>query len=298
MKKIIILAALTLQAFKVMAIDYSYSSQQVEMPGWLVVTAIIMITWGILEKILFFKVWGMTNDIRELKKDFFNEIKYESQGQMKDSLRKKLILGDLEKVKKTFLIDFINSVESSFEKMKALDYEKDEHGSYHMVSSKEKNLKKSIRPNINQLQKQFEMIGEEVPDYIKRMETFQDYYSLFTEEENGGTKVEISTDKEIKNPLANPETANNIYVEQENENKEQLSDRRTTTTSKNDLYFITIPIFASLVFFVGVVIFHANYSFSELFVEESSILIPAFIVYVIALGIYYAIIWSKKKKSS
>ncbi len=89
MKKIIILAALTLQAFKVMAIDYSYSSQQVEMPGWLVVTAIIMITWGILEIILFFKVWGMTNDIRELKKDFFNEIKYESQGQMKDSLRKK-----------------------------------------------------------------------------------------------------------------------------------------------------------------------------------------------------------------
>ena len=37
-----------------------------------------MITWGILEIILFFKIWGMTNDIRALKKDFFHEKKDES----------------------------------------------------------------------------------------------------------------------------------------------------------------------------------------------------------------------------
>lgn len=35
--------------------------------------AIVSLVAGILQIILFFKVWGMTNDIRELKKDHFNE---------------------------------------------------------------------------------------------------------------------------------------------------------------------------------------------------------------------------------
>ena len=37
------------------------------MEGFLALVYVVMIVWSILSIILFFKVWGMTNDVRELK---------------------------------------------------------------------------------------------------------------------------------------------------------------------------------------------------------------------------------------
>ena len=42
------------------------------MEGFLVIVYIIMLVWGILNIILFFKVWGMTNDIRQIKDIIYN----------------------------------------------------------------------------------------------------------------------------------------------------------------------------------------------------------------------------------
>ena len=48
--------------------DYSYP--KLEMPWWLTFMGLLMIAWGILEIILFFKIWGMTNDVRKLTNHF------------------------------------------------------------------------------------------------------------------------------------------------------------------------------------------------------------------------------------
>lgn len=299
MKRITVFAALAITAINLFAAgyygDYSYSSPKFEMPGWLVFMAIIMIAWGILEIILFFKIWGMTNDIREMKNDYFNEKKYETQGQMKESLRKNLVLGDIEKVKKTLLKEFIDDVESAFAKMKSSDYVKDENGAYQLTSYKEKNLKESIRPYVEKLQKQFELLGEELPVYINRMETYKDYYSLFAEEENVVKKPDQPTEKETLSSFTNPVISNNLDSEKKEDNDEQATD--TKSSSNKSLYFVTIPIIATLAFLVGVAVFHANYSYSDWWVEESNILIPAFIVYAAILGIYYAIVNNMKKKA-
>ena len=37
------------------------------MEGFMFIVYLIMVVWGILNIILFFKIWGMTNDVRELK---------------------------------------------------------------------------------------------------------------------------------------------------------------------------------------------------------------------------------------
>ena len=37
------------------------------MEGFLIVVYIIMLVWGILNIILFFKIWGMTNDVNDIK---------------------------------------------------------------------------------------------------------------------------------------------------------------------------------------------------------------------------------------
>ena len=36
------------------------------MEGFIVIIYIIMLVWGILNIILFFKIWGMTNDVKEI----------------------------------------------------------------------------------------------------------------------------------------------------------------------------------------------------------------------------------------
>jgi len=39
------------------------------------ITTIILLIFGVLQIILFFKIWGMCNDVRELKKEFVKEKK-------------------------------------------------------------------------------------------------------------------------------------------------------------------------------------------------------------------------------
>ena len=154
-----------------------------ELPGWLTFIGIVMIVWGILEIILFFKVWGMTNDVSALKKDHFNETVFESKEQMARYLRRNLVLGNTENVKRTLLKNFIDNVEHGYGELKTEGYEKDEKGDDHWVSFREKNLKESIRPYVEQLQKQYDKIGEEMPVYIQRMNTYADYYKLFVKED-------------------------------------------------------------------------------------------------------------------
>lgn len=43
------------------------------MENLLTFTGIVMIAFGVLQIILFFKMWGMTNDIREMKNKFMND---------------------------------------------------------------------------------------------------------------------------------------------------------------------------------------------------------------------------------
>lgn len=54
------------------------------------VVGIVLIVFGVLQIILFFKIWGMTNDIRELK-SFLN---WNLQNSLKD------IIKELEKIRK------------------------------------------------------------------------------------------------------------------------------------------------------------------------------------------------------
>lgn len=51
--------------------DYSYSRSS--SGGFMEFLGVIMLAWGILEIILFFKIWGMTNNVKAIKKGYFNE---------------------------------------------------------------------------------------------------------------------------------------------------------------------------------------------------------------------------------
>lgn len=163
--------------------DYSSSSSEFKLSGWIIFISIIMIVWAILEIILFFKLWGMTNDIRALKMDYFNESYNNTNDLILRDLRKNLILGNIDNVKRTLLKNFMDDVQYSFWRLPDGGYEKDNEGSNKWVSFKERNQQKSIRPYIENLQKQFKKIGLELPIYIEKMETYSDFFNLFVEED-------------------------------------------------------------------------------------------------------------------
>ena len=181
MKRTFALASVLIVASSCFAYYGSYSSSDTS--GLFTFIGIVMIIWGILEIILFFKIWGMTNDIKALKKDHFNETALKTKAETAWYLTSNLVLGNKEIVKKTLLKNFVDNLESDFEAFPRGYYEKDEIGHDKWVSLKVQNLDKSIKPYIDNLKLQFEKIDEEVPVYITRMKTFRDYFNLFVEED-------------------------------------------------------------------------------------------------------------------
>lgn len=71
MKRFIVFMVTASTTLSCFAVGYG----ELEVPGWLKFLMLLMIAWGILEIILFFKIWGMTNDVRKLTKQFCKEAK-------------------------------------------------------------------------------------------------------------------------------------------------------------------------------------------------------------------------------
>ena len=185
MKRFLCISVSLFVAMNIMAYDYydSYLSSKDESSGWLTFFAILIFVWGVLQIILFFKVWGMTDDIKAMKKDHFCETVFESKSQMARFLRNNLVLGNMENVKRTLLKNFIDNVEHGYGQLKRYGSVKDEKGAEQWVSLEEKNLQESILPYVDNLRKQYEKIGEELPVYIQRMQTVNDYFKLFVKED-------------------------------------------------------------------------------------------------------------------
>ena len=164
--------------------DYGSSSDS----GWLTFIGLIMIVGGILEIILFFKIWGMTEDIRALKIDHFSKTQFADKTQMAQYLRKNLVLGNKDEVKRILLQNFIDNVEEGYTQL-GMDYKTDENGKT-VLAHRAENLNKSIVPYVKNLMLQYAKIGEEVPKYIMGMETYLDYFTLFLKKD-----LEVEIDK-------------------------------------------------------------------------------------------------------
>lgn len=77
-------------------------------------------------------------------------------------------MGNMDCAKRLLLRKFMRDVTDSYSNLPGNSTEKKQ---------------KSIRPYVENLQKQFEKIGEELPAYIKRMETYDDYNNFFVAED-------------------------------------------------------------------------------------------------------------------
>ncbi len=57
--------------------------------------SIVMLVFGILQVILFFKIWGMTNDVNEIKLVFKDYVKSKNANQSELASKSEIKVGDL-----------------------------------------------------------------------------------------------------------------------------------------------------------------------------------------------------------
>jgi len=106
---------------------------------------IVIIVFGILQIILFFKLWGMTNDVSKLRDLFTPKISY-------FEIRKCIIVEDTAKAKEIMISSFFKKIST---------------GNYEFLTAKkelEENLKK---------------INEEIPEKLKNINSYSEFNDLF-----------------------------------------------------------------------------------------------------------------------
>lgn len=135
---------------------------------------IVFITFigAILDIILFFKLWGMTNDIRELKKDHFDNHMPEDVPQLRAYLREHYFLGDKDKVKRALILDFLDNLNTKCNSSRS---------SY--LEANNPTLDTDITKYVEKLKIQFAKVNLDVPSEILNLKTFRDYYELFKNED-------------------------------------------------------------------------------------------------------------------
>ena len=125
--------------------------------------SIVMIVAGILEIILFFKIWIMTNHVALLKKKI---VDFSYGSDLDKTCRRLLIMGRREEVRDIMIDQFVDELEKRLEMTRGQEF---------ML---EKLKAESIAKYVNQLEQNLNSIGEPVPENIQKLATFGDYMKL------------------------------------------------------------------------------------------------------------------------
>lgn len=131
-----------------------------------IIIAIVALVAAILNIILFFKLWGMTNNVSELRDLFVMEKNNGSREDLLNQLRVSYVLGENEKIKQKLILHFVERINND---CKAYD----EYYLHHT------GLNDSITTQVEHLSKALAIIGEETPERIKNMKTYRDFYEVF-----------------------------------------------------------------------------------------------------------------------
>ena len=158
--------------------------------GWIIFYGIVFLIFAVLQIILFFKVWGMTNNVKKLKQKFVETEKPDTN----EYISHKVMLLHLEG-KDEDAFDFLNHnlynrlipyisqicqlIQSDSYKIKIKDGE-----CYGYYENEEYNLSKSFeekkKEEIESLEVYYHKIGKEIPSYLKDL-TFMSFVNFSKE---------------------------------------------------------------------------------------------------------------------
>lgn len=150
MKRLCTISLLATMPIAMFAYYGDYSS--IELPGTIKFLTFILFVWGILEVILFFKVWGMTNNVKKIQTEL-------TRSNTTELFRKYRLLGQNDKAAEILIQVFLN------------DMEKYIHSDSFYSGEK-------IDNKVAELEFQLTQLGEKLPSGFKNLKTAEDYKNL------------------------------------------------------------------------------------------------------------------------
>ena len=135
------------------------------------IIALVCFIGAVLDITLFFKLWGMTNDVRALKNGHFDNHMPGDVQQLRAYLRNHIILGDKEKARHILTHDFLNIINNKCNYNRSL-----------YLDTMNPVLDTDITPYVDLLRKQLAIVHLDIPEEINRLKTFRDYYEIYKDE--------------------------------------------------------------------------------------------------------------------
>lgn len=162
---------------------YAYDYGQSSGSGFMTFIGIILLSWGVLEIILFFKIWKMTGDVASLKQAmvdnrFTSNVSGMTLAQLKESVKRKHYLGYTDAAENEISM-------FAYKKLTRLEgrtLQKDENGEQFLWIQMGAETKKTdpdayIQAVLNEVKPIYEAIGREVPERLQKL-TYDEFISF------------------------------------------------------------------------------------------------------------------------
>lgn len=127
------------------------------------ILSIIFLIFGVLNIILFFKIWGMTNDVKKIK-DSLAQTDTFSGDSVESKVRLQLMNGDREAARRLILAQFASTMDKIFN-MKTGDFEH--------------KMEFDISEVVQGFKSRLQMLDLAVPEQMNELKTLGDYYKIY-----------------------------------------------------------------------------------------------------------------------
>lgn len=138
--------------------------------GFAVFASFLTLVVAILQIILFFKIWGMTNDVKRIKEKMIPKL----SESITEELNILHLMGKDDECEELILRDFYHKLSECLHRAK----------SRLMLSAYNSQIDKPIAEVIEVVAKQYAFIGREMPDAIKNLKTYRDFLDACISEED------------------------------------------------------------------------------------------------------------------
>lgn len=162
---------------------YAYDSSSSSGSGLMTFVGLVLLAWGILEIILFFKIWKMTSDVASLKQSlvdnrFTCNVSGMTLAQLKQSVKRKHFLGYTDAAENEISM-------FAYKKLTRLEgrtLQKDENGEQFVwipmgAETKKTNPDAYIQAVLNEVKPLYEALGREVPERLQKL-TYSEFISF------------------------------------------------------------------------------------------------------------------------
>ena len=188
MKRILIFSISVLVALSSFAYGY-YDSYNRSTSDWLIITGIVFFIWGILEIILFFKIWKMTNDVDKLRASLVDDkasaVTKMNLRQLSSAIKRKFYLGKVDEANE----DLNLYTYKQFLQVEDIPISVDIDGNENLYVNvdgntlKYNNHQEYIESVLKRVKPLYDAIGREIPKLLKDLK-YDEFNSFGLVEEN------------------------------------------------------------------------------------------------------------------